>query len=68
MALVHDLAEAQGTLMTSLVVPIPDNLDTVGDISPREGIPKTEKRRLEAVCSVVTALSRVSCYDYWPHP
>ncbi|KAI0272410.1 HD domain-containing protein [Gloeopeniophorella convolvens] len=34
MAIVHDLAEAQGA--------------PVGDIAPREGIPKAEKRRLEA--------------------
>ena len=67
-ALVHDLAEAQGTFMTSLVAPIPDSLDAVGDISPREGIPKTEKRRLEAVCSVFTASLRVSCCDHWLHP
>jgi hypothetical protein len=66
MAVVHDLAEAQGTIQTShayappciahtspptdVAPPFhPSTLSPVGDIAPREGIPKAEKRRLEAV-------------------
>ena len=55
MAVVHDLAEAQGIKQATACVPpltlthvaLPPYL--VGDIAPREGIPKAEKRRLEAV-------------------
>lgn len=55
MAVVHDLAEAQGTEQATACVPsralahmaLPPF--PVGDIAPREGIPKAEKRRLEAV-------------------
>ena len=53
MALVHDLAEAQGTFAPSLLS-FPPRLTLpklkVGDIAPREGMPKAEKHRLEAVC------------------
>lgn len=50
MAVVHDLAEAQGAdkrakSRDALLTHAPP----VGDIAPREGIPKAEKRRLEAV-------------------
>ena len=56
MALVHDLAEAQGEyicvlfhiLKFSLTHPI-ILFQKVGDIAPREGISKTEKHRLETV-------------------
>lgn len=54
LAVVHDLAEAQG----KFGLRSPDFVkmhkahlySLVGDIAPREGIPKAEKRRLEAVC------------------
>ena len=70
MAVVHDLAEAQGTtkakppvstpslsslsqrvrcLRYSFLSSFPPSSPPVGDIAPREGIPKAEKRRLEAV-------------------
>ena len=53
MALVHDLAEAQGEERL-IFMPI-SHIFThffylkVGDIAPREGIPKAEKHRLESV-------------------
>ena len=72
MAVVHDLAEAQGTIQTSywaLRSPLarspltsPNSLSPVGDIAPREGIPKAEKRRLEAVRSYVPV-----CLCFTPH-
>lgn len=56
MAVVHDLAEAQGAIITKTsyacmpsLAEVVVSLLTVGDIAPREGIPKAEKRRLEAV-------------------
>ena len=65
MAVVHDLAEAQGTtkakppVSTPLLSSLPQRVPClrcsflssppVGDIAPREGIPKAEKRKLEAV-------------------
>lgn len=66
MAVVHDLAEAQGTTKAKPPVSTPSlsslpqrvrclrysfplSSPPVGDIAPREGIPKAEKRRLEAV-------------------
>lgn len=52
MALVHDLAEAQGEHdnRSLLYLELRHLIhDTVGDIAPRENIPKVEKRRLEAV-------------------
>jgi len=56
MAIVHDLAEAQGAIIQSFpFVLFPAkavSLLAVGDIAPREGIPKAEKRRLEAVRSL----------------
>lgn len=47
MCLVHDLAEAQGELLSlsarlSILTPF-----TVGDITPHEGITRDEKLRLE---------------------
>ena len=51
MALVHDLAEAQGesfSLYHWLTLTSPPFIP-VGDIAPREGIPKEEKQRLETV-------------------
>ncbi len=59
MAVVHDLAEAQGTTQTGyayfsfLTLPpyvASSHEPLVGDIAPREGIPNAEKRRLETVC------------------
>lgn len=53
MCLVHDLAEAQGEPM--MVVNgghFMQSASLVGDIVPREGIPKAEKRRLEEVSIV----------------
>jgi hypothetical protein len=52
MAVVHDLAEAQGKSATYLmlcVVKISTDDMAVGDITPRESISKQEKQRLEAV-------------------
>jgi hypothetical protein len=53
MALVHDLAEAQGDYMrVSHIFKFSYNSSSsfkVGDIAPREGIPKAEKHRLESV-------------------
>ena len=54
MALVHDLAEAQGDYMRVLSHIFEfshksSSFFKVGDISPREGIPKAEKHRLESV-------------------
>ena len=53
MALVHDLAEAQGDyIRVSHIFEFSHNSSSfskVGDISPREGIPKAEKHRLESV-------------------
>ena len=51
MCVVHDLAEAQGKrpLVPARFASQPPSVDTVGDITPREGIPKDEKRRLEEV-------------------
>ena len=53
MALVHDLAEAQGEYMrASHIFEFSHNSFSffkVGDIAPREGIPKAEKHRLESV-------------------
>lgn len=51
MCLVHDLAEAQGILFELLVTSslFADQRNVVGDIAPREGIPKAEKQRREAV-------------------
>ena len=66
MAVVHDLAEAQGTAKAKppistpslsslsqrvrcLRYSFPPSSPPVGDIAPREGIPKAEKRRLEVV-------------------
>jgi hypothetical protein len=50
MALVHDLAEAQGDYMrVSHVFELTHLSSKVGDIAPREGIPKAEKHRLESV-------------------
>lgn len=59
MAVVHDLAEAQGTIASQATTAARPLLTfarlslslPVGDIAPREGIPKAEKRRLEAVSS-----------------
>ncbi|KAF8141937.1 HD domain-containing protein [Boletus edulis] len=53
MCVVHDLAEAQGGYPFAWMgldthAPSLDMSDTVGDITPREGISKEEKRRLEA--------------------
>ena len=49
MALVHDLAEAQGDYVRISYIRILSSFFKVGDISPREGIPKVEKHRLESV-------------------
>ena len=54
LAIVHDLAEAQGNIYELfryclLMVLFTNFYQSVGDIAPREGIPKAEKRRLEAV-------------------
>lgn len=53
MALVHDLAEAQGNyIRVSHIFEFSYNNSSffkVGDIAPREGIPKAEKHRLESV-------------------
>jgi hypothetical protein len=51
MAVVHDLAEAQGKSVTSssCVAKISTDGMAVGDITPREGISKQDKQRLEAV-------------------
>ena len=52
MALVHDLAEAQGIpQFFFLTLNSPSTIDAVGDIAPRENIPKAEKKKLEAVCN-----------------
>jgi len=48
MALVHDLAEAQGDLRVSHIR-ILSSFFKVGDIAPSKGIPKAEKHRLEGV-------------------
>ena len=48
MALVHDLAEAQGDSSIACKNGIQFPL-SVGDITPREGISKPEKKRLEEV-------------------
>ncbi|KAG9309879.1 hypothetical protein JVU11DRAFT_9908 [Chiua virens] len=48
MCVVHDLAEAQGTPVDVLLGTILTSRCSVGDITPREGISKEEKRRLEA--------------------
>ena len=52
-ALVHDLAEAQGMHRFFLPCPLSSAgaINTVGDIAPRENIPKAEKQKLEAVCN-----------------
>lgn len=53
MALVHDLAEAQGKQNVFQFIMLRRLIYgrmIVGDIAPRENIPKSEKRRLEAVC------------------
>jgi len=54
LAVIHDLAEAQGEPSVSLRnrVPGTEEENIVGDIAPRENIPKEEKRRLEAVSCV----------------
>jgi len=54
MAVVHDLAEAQGKsvaylMLCFLVAKISTDDMAVGDITPREGFSKQEKQRLEAV-------------------
>ena len=52
LAVVHDLAEAQGQSAVSLLHLMDGShyiMLSVGDIAPREGIPKAEKRRLESV-------------------
>ena len=49
MALVHDLAEAQGDYMHLSHIFEFSSFFKVGDIAPREGIPKAEKHRLESV-------------------
>lgn len=52
MALVHDLAEAQGKqnyLLNAHFESLTYELRIVGDIAPQENIPKAEKRRLETV-------------------
>ena len=49
MCVVHDLAEAQGMWAFCLCINEVLTVATVGDISPREGIPREEKCRLEAV-------------------
>jgi hypothetical protein len=51
MTVVHDLAEAQGESATwfSCVAKISTDDMTVGDITPREGISKQDKQRLEGV-------------------
>ena len=48
MALVHDLAEAQGEYVRRIPVSFLIKW-VVGDITPHEGISKAEKKRLEAV-------------------
>ncbi len=50
MALVHDLAEAQGIFacLCEIYACLVYVLLKVGDIAPRENIPKAEKHRLEA--------------------
>ena len=50
MALVHDLAEAQGIFayLSEICACSVYVLLKVGDIAPRENIPKAEKHRLEA--------------------
>jgi putative hydrolase of HD superfamily len=63
MALVHDLAEAQGTFYPPLLSFLPLLMFPkiqVGDIAPKEGIPKVEKHRLEAVCCTSFFLSFIS--------
>ena len=53
LAVVHDLAEAQGESSTSSYSYVSSaEGKEVGDIAPRENIPKEEKRRLEAVSCV----------------
>jgi hypothetical protein len=53
MALVHDLAEAQGEERCPYHITYPKHFFffslKVGDIAPREGIPKAEKHQLESV-------------------
>ena len=49
MALVHDLAEAQGDYARTSYSNSFSFFFKVGDIAPREGIPKAEKHRLEGV-------------------
>jgi hypothetical protein len=62
MAVVHDLAEAQGKSATYIVLCVAkistDDM-AVGDITPREGISKQEKQRLEAVSLSYLATSQV---------
>lgn len=54
MALVHDLAEAQGRYHDhNCIAQSYFEIGVVGDIAPRENIPKAEKRRLEAVKSAI---------------
>ena len=54
MAVVHDLAEAQGA---PPIVTLHSHLTSalVGDIAPQEGIPKAEKQRRESVRLFCTA-------------
>ena len=50
LAVVHDLTEAQGESTVYLPSCVTNRRTIkVGDIAPRENIPKEEKRRLEAV-------------------
>ncbi len=50
MAVVHDLAEAQGAVVMIIVTFHSHLLSApVGDIAPQEGIPKAEKQRRESV-------------------
>ncbi len=53
MAVVHDLAEAQGAVVMIIVTLQTLHSDLlsapVGDIAPQEGIPKAEKQRRESV-------------------
>ena len=52
MALVHDLAEAQGVFADGGIRTL-ISFTVVGDITPREGISKAEKRMLEAVSNAL---------------
>jgi putative hydrolases of HD superfamily len=51
MCVVHDLAEAQGSVFCSATSRCDlYSFSAVGDITPHEGISKAEKKRLEQVC------------------